>query len=47
MAARSAAVGKVATRRRMPMTNVRNWLASNGGACFTDTLPRHCSPARR
>ena len=43
MAKRSANVGKVAPRRRMSVTNLRNWLATSGGACFTDTPPRRCS----
>ena len=40
---RPVAVGNVAMRFRMSMTNIRNWPATSGGAWFTDTSPRRCS----
>ena len=43
IAMRSAAVGSVCTRRRMPRTSHRSCTATNGGACFTPTPTRRCS----
>ena len=44
IAMRSAAVGSVCARRRMSRTSSRSCTATNGGACFTPTPTRRCSP---